>query len=238
MNQKTQLMCTWSGLTFAAMFAGGWFLIAHFVPPHLPAATADEIARLYAANTSQIRLGLMFCMFATGFYAPWVAILYVILKRIEGDEAPLMAITQLVSGTVGYVVFCLPAMIWITVSFRPERDPQLLLLLNDLGWLILTMVVSPFIMQNLAIGVAVLQDRTAQALMPRWVGYFNIWAAIIYVPAGLIPFFKSGPFAWNGFIAFWLPASTFFCTIIVLTHFCRKSIRNLSYQIARLSEAD
>lgn len=229
MNSKFILMCTWSGLAFGAVFVLGWFLIACFLPPHLPSSTAQEIADIYFKNGTQIRAGMMFSMMATGFYAPWVAVLYIVLKRIEGDEAPVMAITQIVSGTVGLIVFCLPPMIWTAASFRLGRDPELILVLNDLAWLILTTIISPFIIQNLAIGIGILRDTALKPLMPRWLGYFNIWAAIIYVPAVLIPFFQSGPFAWNGILGFWLPASTFFCTIIVMTIFCRKSLMNKNY---------
>lgn len=229
MNTKSQMACVWSGLIFGGLFCIGWGLIAHFLPPHSANASAQDIAQIYIDNTVPIRVGMMICMLATGFYAPWVVILYVVLKRIEGDKTPVMAMTQVVSGAVGYIVFCLPAMIWVTASFRPERDPQLLLLLNDLGWLILTVVISPFIMQCLAIGIGVLGDKQSQPLIPRWVGYFNVWAAVIFAPAALIPFFKMGPFAWTGFIGFWLPAGTFFATIIALTFYCKKAVYNREY---------
>ncbi|WP_269621116.1 hypothetical protein [Zhongshania sp. BJYM1] len=229
MNSKFTLICAWSGLAFGAVFILGWFLIAGFLPPHLPSSTANEIAEIYINNAAQIRAGMMFCMMSTGLYAPWVAVLYLVLKRIEGDEAPIMAVTQVVSGTVGLIVFCLPPMIWAAASYRVGRDPELILLLNDMAWLILGTIVSPFIMQNLAIGIAILRDKASSPLMPRWLGFFNIWAAVIYVPAVLIPFFKSGPFAWNGVIALWIPASTFFCTVILLSIYCRKALLNKTY---------
>ena len=40
-------------------------------------------------------------------------------------------------------------------------------------------------------------------MLPRWLGWFNLWAQIIYLPGILIPYFKSGPLAWNGLLAFW-----------------------------------
>lgn len=229
MNSRFTLFCTGSGLAFGALFVVAWLLIAGFFPLHLPSASANDIADIYATNVAGIRAGMMLSMLATGFYAPWIAVLYVVTKRIEGDAAPIMAVTQIVSGAMGALVFCLPTIIWTAASYRVGRDPELILLLNDLAWLILTVIVSPFIFQNLAVGIAILRDKANIPLMPRWLGYINIWASVVYVPAVLIPFFKSGPFAWNGIIALWLPASTFFCTIIIMTIYCRKALMNDTY---------
>ena len=229
MNTKFNSLCAYSGLAFGLVFVVGWALIAGYLPPHAPDFSATEISEIYLSNATSIRAGMMFCMMATGFYAPWVAVLYIVMKRIEGDEAPIMAMTQVVSGAVGFVIFCLPPMIWTAASYRLDRAPEIMFMLNDLGWLILATVVSPFILQNLSVGIAILRDRAVTPLIPKWVGYFNVWAAVIYVPAVLIPFFKVGPFAWDGVLAFWLPASTFFCTIIVLTIYIQKSLQNTRY---------
>lgn len=232
MNTRTQLLCAWSGPVFAVLFGLGWFVVASFLPPHLPAAGAEDIATIYAQDLNRIRIGMVLSMYASGFYGPWVALIYVLMRRIEGRAAPVLSMTQLISGTMGILVFLLPPMLWIAAAFRPERDAALVLALNDTAWLYLTMVVSPFIFQYLALGLAVLADERAQPLLPRWLGYFAIWAAVIFIPAGMIAFFKSGPFAWNGFIGFWLPACTFFASIFVFTVYFARAVRNTQYPAA------
>jgi hypothetical protein len=67
----------------------------------------------------------------------------------------------------------------------------------------------PGTVQMLASAIPVLADRNPDPIFPRWVGYANIWTAILATPGCLITLFKSGPFAWNGAIAFWVAAIAF-----------------------------
>jgi len=64
--------------------------------------------------------------------------------------------------------------------------------------------VSLAIAQNLAIAFAILGDRSEQPIFPRWLAYLSIWVAVLFLPAGAVTFFKSGAFAWNGLLAFWI----------------------------------
>jgi hypothetical protein len=57
----------------------------------------------------------------------------------------------------------------------------------------------------------------ATPLFARWVGYFNLWVALLITPAMLIPFFKSAPFAYNGFLALYTPFGAFFLWMLVMT---------------------
>jgi hypothetical protein len=70
--------------------------------------------------------------------------------------------------------------------------------------------------QCLSIGIAVF-NNPEQSVFPRWAAYFNFWCAVLLLPAILIPFFKRGPFAWQGIFEFWLAATVFFGWIVVMT---------------------
>jgi hypothetical protein len=67
----------------------------------------------------------------------------------------------------------------------------------------------PFMAQNFAFAFAILTDTRTTQLFPRWLGYLNIWAPITFTPAVILQFFKSGPFALNRIVVFWLPAVVF-----------------------------
>lgn len=227
MNSKSQLFCAWCGIGFLLLFTAGWWFLARFLPPPAPSLDAAEVAAIYQQHTGGIRFGLVLAMIAAALTAPWVAVIAIQLRRIEGNT-PALAHTMLVAGAVGVLVLLLPTLLWTTAAFRPERGADLVMLLNDLGWLLFVMTFSPFFIQNLVIGLAILGDKGAEPVFPRWLGYFNIWVAILFVPGGLVTFFKTGPFAWNGLLAFWLPLVVFFIWFLIMFAALLSAIRQQS----------
>ena len=119
-----------------------------------------------------------------------------------------------------------PVMILGVAAFRPERDPQITQALNDLAWLIIIPAFPTFIAQFLAIAFGIFQDTTPTPVFPRWAAYFNAWAAVLFVPGGFAYFFRTGPFAWNGLLAFWVAAGAFFVWLLVMTWLTLRAINN------------
>ncbi len=223
MNTRIQLLCAWSGLAFALIFMLGFALLAQFVPPPSPNAVAAEVAARYREATAGIRFGALLMMISAGFIGPFVAVICIQIRRMEGTP-PILAHTQLACGTIGIAFFILPALAWTAAAFRPDRDAQLVLLLNDLGWLTFLMPFGTFVVQNIAIGLAILGDRGSPTLFPRWVAFFTLWVAVLLIPGGLLTFFKTGPFAWDGLFAFWVPLVVFFAWYLVVVWFLRRAI--------------
>ena len=75
----------------------------------------------------------------------------------------------------------------------------------------------PATIQALSIAVPILLDKTSPPPIPRWVGYANLWLGILFVPGMLVVMWKTGPFAWNGLLSFWIPAAFFVVWLILLT---------------------
>jgi hypothetical protein len=119
-----------------------------------------------------------------------------------------------------------PALLVAVTAFRPDRSPDATLLLNDMSWIMLVMPWTPFMAQYFAFAFAILADPRPQPLFPRWLGYFNIWAELMFTPAIVLPFFKSGPFAWNGLFVFWIPATVFVALFVVNTIWLVKAINS------------
>ena len=112
----------------------------------------------------------------------------------------------------------LPFMFWSAGYFRPDRPPELVLLMSDMAWLEVVMYFSPFSVQCVAIAFAGFMDRSEHRVFPRWCCYVMLWTAILYLPASMAIFFFSGPFAFNGLIAFWVPVVVFSNYILVLAY--------------------
>jgi hypothetical protein len=129
------------------------------------------------------------------------------------------------SSALGWALLAIPLLFFLVVAFRPDRDPNVLQGLNDLAFLTFLMPFAPFCMLVLAIGVAVLQDSADEPILPRWFGYLNIWCVLLFAPAGLMPFFKTGPFDWRGLISLWLGFAAFGLWLVASSWTLDRAIR-------------
>ena len=179
---------------------------------------------MYQGNTTGIRTGMLLMMISSMFISPMVAVISQHLRRMEGVSR-LMTFTQLSSGSVGILFFNIPAVLFLITAFRPDRMPELTYLMNDASWIVTVMVWPPAFMQNLSIGVAILQDKSANPIFPRWLGFFQFWVCLLFVPGSFVPFFKTGPFAWNGLLSFWVAGIAFTLWYIVMLVMLLKAIK-------------
>jgi hypothetical protein len=155
-------------------------------------------------------------MFASALLVPFAAVISAQMKRIEGARATLPG-TQLVSAGLLSLEFILPLMVWQTAAYRIEnQSPQIVQMLNDMGWIMFVGVISSAVVQFASIGFAILVDQREDPVFPRWAGFFNLFVAFLVSPAGIIVFFKHGPFAWNGLFSFFLPLTVFAIWIAVM----------------------
>lgn len=215
MNATNQRLCTWCGLLFQGMFLVGFVVIARYLPPMQPSATAAQIAHTYRDNSYSIRIGMVVGMFGLAFWVPFIAAVSVQLKRIEGEHTPC-TYAQLAIGA-GLPVAFLPVLYYFEVAaFRSERADESIQMLNDMGWLPFTGIVYGIFVQNLVIALAVFSDRRATPIYPRWYAYFCLWIGTLYLPASLDVLFKDGPLAWNGVFSLYLSLAAF-CAWLVVT---------------------
>lgn len=233
----TQRALVWCGPVFVVLFLIGFGGLVGWIPPRAPSETPEQIAAIFRADTDRIRFGLVLTSLCSALLLPYFAVLSTQMKRMEGRHSPL-AYLQMTAGALAVIEFIFPVMIWQTAAFRPERSAELLGMLHDLGWLPFLGIVSTAVVQGIAIGVAVLQDRAAEPVFPRWAGYFNIWVILMLLPGGVIVFFKSGPLAWNGLFAWWLVLIAYFLWIVVNTVLLLRAINRQVAAAPTLDEPD
>lgn len=225
MNQMTyQRFCAWSGVICVTLFFVA-FAFARFIPPLSPSLSAEQVAAHYQQHTTGIRIGMAIMLISSMFYASFTGITSAQMRRIPGVSHTVVY-TQLAAGALASVTFMLPAIFFIVTSFRPGRAIETTQMLNDLSWIMLVIPWPPFMMQNFAFAFAILSDSRPQPLFPRWLGLVNIWAPISFTPGIMLPFFKSGPFAWNGLLVLWIPAFIFIIWFVVVALQLLKAIRH------------
>ena len=116
-----------------------------------------------------------------------------------------------------------PPLFWLVAAFRPqERSIELTYLLNDIGWLQFIGGLSLVMPMIIAVGVAILHDKSENPTFPRWCAFGCFLGFVLMLPDQLLFFFKSGPFACNGLIAFWVPVPVFCLLFIMFFHFLRR----------------
>lgn len=203
MNVRNHLLSAASASVFIVLFTCGWWFIAGFVPPISPTASPAEVAAAYQENNGLIRFGLMLAVSSVAFIIPMASALAGQMKRMEGTR-PVLANAQLACATVTVTMVTVALVLWSVAAFRPERDSELIYLLNDLAWIGFTMPVCGIVVWMLTVGIAVLSDESAVPVFPRWVGYTSLLASMLTVPGFPVVMFDYGPFAWNGLLAFWI----------------------------------
>jgi hypothetical protein len=207
-NIRNQLICAWSVPLFMVLLGIGFGGLCGYIPPNPPGHSAQQIANFYAHHRQLIRTGLVVTMLGGALLAPWVAVLAHQMKRVEG-ASPVLAQTQMLAGAMVVILIVIPCMLWTTAAYRPDRNPDLILLLSDVGWFFFILALSLPVVQMLAIGICVL-GAPDEKIFPRWLGYANLWFAVLLLPGALCTYFKDGVFAWNGLLGWWLTILVFF----------------------------
>lgn len=204
MGRRIQLLCAWCGPGLVVTALIGMLLGKVFPFPPAANYTLDQTVEFYSANPNMLRFGLLLTSVGVSLIGPLVAVITLQMLRMEQGRPPILSILQAVAGTVTWVMLMIPIIILNVAAFRPDRNPEVTQALTDLGWILFLTPVAPFLIQNFCIGGAILGDRSATPILPRWAGYANFYTGLLFVPALLAYFFKSGPFAWQGIFVFYL----------------------------------
>jgi hypothetical protein len=221
LTNRILTLCAWAGPATVVVALTGWLLAGVLPIPLGSESSAEEVVNFYSHDT-RVLAGLVISTLGVCLVFPLIAVIGVHMVRMEG-RTPILTFLQLITGAATGVCLLLPLLLMTTIAFRPDRSPELMMTLNDIAWLLFITPIAPFMIQNVAIGVAILNDK--RQTLPRWVGYVNFWVAFSFIPDPLAFFFHSGPFAWRGIFIFWLALTTYAIFLIVMGLTLRKAIR-------------
>lgn len=215
-SRRQQLLCSWCGPLFI-LFIGAGLLIAGLWPPPRPTATAEQMRDFFAKNPAQVHLGLVLMMAGMGLIVPWGASLAAQTSRIRSSSS-VTTFVQVAAFGVATLIGVASVIPWAVASFRPtEVAPELTRALSDLGWFFFVFDWSPLFVWYVAVAAAIFGDRDDTPIFPRWSAYLSLWVALLSIPGGLMIFFKTGPLAFNGIFAIWIPLGVFFVWIVAMT---------------------
>jgi hypothetical protein len=226
MNRTAQLICVACAPLFLILFGIGSVWLARYFPPAIrPNWNALQVAHYYAAHTTAIRIGLVFTVCAYGLMATWGVAMACQTRRKEG-MFPALTYVQLVNMAAGTAQIVVMAGVWAAAAYRPlQVSPEITQTLNDVGWMLLLGTWITFTIWAIALGLAVLLDKSNSPVFPRWSGYLSIAAGVLFIPGSGVWFVKHGAFGWEGAIALWMVFIEFGIWVAVFSYLTYRNIK-------------
>lgn len=223
MDVRAQRISLWITPFFGGILLLAFVSFPGFFPAMSPEMTADQVADFYMQNTAMIRFSMITFNLCAIMLIPFFMTIVLQIKRMA-LPSQLLGYAYLCCIAGGATLFAIADIFWLIAAFRPDRNPQLVLLLNDMAWLVFTAPVGMVVVANLCLALAVLLDAHAEPIFPRWVAYFSIATAAAMTPAACAVIFRTGPLAWDGAVSFWLRLGAFGVNIAVMFFVLRAAI--------------
>jgi hypothetical protein len=232
LKARVILGCVWGGPLLCLFFGLGFAVIAGFVPPTNPNASAQQIRDFYLENINGIRVGMLLSAIGVAFLAPWGTAIAYLLRRARPHHR-ILTHAQLVCTAAGTAVGLLIPIVWGVVAFRPDEYPAgTILAFHDFGWFLFLFSWPVFSVWCVVYSAAVLLDESEQPIFPRWTAYLSFWVAFAFIADGLIIFFKSGPFSYHGLMSFYVATAGFFAWVVVLSWYAIRALRRDLTEVA------
>jgi hypothetical protein len=200
-----EVMLLWTLPVLGILWISVFLLFPGFVQPMSPTMSAEEVAAFYRdpENLPRIRYSMIvFNWFAVGLI-PILALIVLQIRRMA-HRTPIFSYALIACAAGGPTIFLLADLFWLLAAFRPERDPELTLLLNDLAWVTFASQVGFLIAQSVILALAIYLDRQARPVFEPWVAHFNLAIAAALLPASFVGLAMEGAIAWDGLLTFWV----------------------------------
>lgn len=216
-NPSFNRLCIWAGPAFVVLYSAG-ILVSGMFPPPSPNSTPSDIIELYGTHATQMRLGCILMLFGAGFIAPWAVAIAMQMRRSELGS-PVLTYSALASAFFVAIDASLIPTFWALATFRAGAiSPDITVTLNDLGWFLFMF---PWQLGGgiwfIAVALSILTTTADNQIYPRWLGWMSLWFCLLTLSDSLVPFFKSGPFAYNGVFTFYVPFTILLVWVICLT---------------------
>jgi hypothetical protein len=229
---RYELFGAWSAPIFSLMTAVGFLGLARFIDPESAWLAPEELAAAYSDHQFEIGLGMSIFCVGTAFLTVFSVQLGISLWRLEG-RSPLMSLTQVLGGFGVVMLVFISCCLWIGAVYRADvADPDVTVALNDAAWFGFLVGWVMLSLQMLATAAITLLDRSETPLVPRWLSWFSVIGGVALVTANGCVFTKTGTFAWDGALGYYVPMAIWGFWLDAHAWFLRKEARR------RIAEAD
>jgi hypothetical protein len=212
-----ELILLWTLPALGLIWISAFLLFPGFIHPMSPTMSAEAVAAFYRdpENLARIRYSMiLFNWFGVGLVP--ILVLIVLQIRRMAHRTPIFSYALLGCASGGPTLFLIANLFWLLAAFRPERDPQLTQLFNDLAWVTFTSQVGFLIGQSVLLALAIYLDRQPRRVFETWVAHFNLGIAAALAPASFTALSLAGVMAWDGLLSFWIRNAAIGLWIVVM----------------------
>jgi len=204
-TERYELLGVWSAPIFSVLTAVGFLWLSHFYDPAAAHLAPGQLGAFYDDHALGVEVGMsLFCL-ATAPLTLYTVQLSIALWRIE-RRSPLMTATQALAGFGVVMLIFISCCLWIGAAYRADHaNPDVTVALNDAAWFGFLVGWVMLSLQMAATAAITLLDRRVRPLVPRWVSWASLAGAIALVLANGCVLTKTGPFAWDGLLGFYVP---------------------------------
>src|ERR1700757_200443 len=168
-------------------------------------------------------IGLTLFYIAAGFLTPGSICMGIMLARIEG-RWPLWSYIMAVCGVFISLIVFFNACAWMVSAYRKESDASVIQGFYDWAWFAFLLGWIYLAIEMFATAAVELMDQRPQPMVPRWLSWFTIAGGLTVFFAAGPAFFKSGPFAYHGLLAFYLPVAIWGAYISLTTWYMLQEV--------------
>lgn len=204
-SERYELFGAWCAPIFTLLTAIGFLGLSHMYDPAAAHLSPVELSAFYADRDIAVEVGMsLFCV-ATAFLAIFSVQLGIELWRIEGRSV-LMSASQALGGFGVVMLIFISCCLWIGAAYRAgAANPDVTVALNDAAWFGFLVGWVMLALQMATTAAITLHDKRANTLVPRWFSWASTVGAVLLVTANGCAVTKTGLFAWDGALGYYLP---------------------------------
>lgn len=223
--RKVQIVSAWCGPAFVLLYGIAWCILGHNYPPPDPGFSAAELVdNFYLKYRSDILLGQSLSTCLGMLYLPWTVQLTV--QMWHREKVHILSLLQLTGGLLtAWVLVFSPALWAWCAEMAGTVDPVLIKGVHFLSWYVYDMTYMITTVEVIAICIFAFLDKQKPTIVPRWAGVLALFSGLSFLPLTFLPYFKSGPFALNGYWSFHVAFISYALFTVVIGYYMAQGLK-------------